>query len=73
MNMVALIKTYMAKGGYHVQFNVISRETLIAAQEKPEEFKGLTVRVSGYNTYFTTLCKEVQDEIVARTEHMAIM
>lgn len=73
MNLVALIKTFMAKGGYHVQFNVISSETLMAAQEKPEEFKGLTVRVSGYNTYFTTLCKEVQDEIIARTEHMAIM
>ncbi|MBT3367749.1 MAG: hypothetical protein HN416_11385 [Nitrospina sp.] len=73
MNLVALIKTYMSKGGYHVQFNVISKETLMAAQEKPEEFKGLTVRVSGYNTYFSTLCKEVQDEIIARTEHMAIM
>ncbi len=73
MNMVALIKTYINKGGYHVQFNVLSKETLQAAQKTPENFKGLTVRVSGYNTYFTALSKEVQDEIIARTEHMTVM
>ena len=73
MNMVALIKTYIARGGYHVQFNVLSKETLQAAQKHPENFKGLTIRVSGYNTYFTALSKEVQDEIIARTEHMTVM
>jgi formate C-acetyltransferase len=73
MNMVALLKTYFARGGYHIQFNVLSKETLQAAQENPENFKGLTVRVSGYNTYFTALSKEVQDEIIARTEHIAVM
>jgi pyruvate formate-lyase/glycerol dehydratase family glycyl radical enzyme len=73
MNLLALIKTFISKGGYHIQFNVISKETLLAAQNKPEDFKGLTIRVSGYNTYFTTLCKEVQDEIIDRTEHLTIM
>ncbi len=73
MNMVALIKTYMAKGGFHVQFNCISKETLREAQKNPEGFKGLTVRVSGYNTYFTALCKEIQDEIISRTEHLTMM
>lgn len=69
MNMAALLKTYIGRGGYHIQFNVISRETLLAAQKDPEQYKGLTLRVSGYNAYFTTLCKEAQDEIIARTEH----
>ncbi len=73
MNLVALLKTYISRGGYHVQFNVISKETLLAAQKKPEDFKGLTVRVSGYNTYFTALSKDVQDEIIGRTEHMVLM
>ena len=70
MNMAALVKTYLARGGFHVQFNVVNKETLQAAQKNPEEYKGLTVRVSGYNSYFTALSKEMQDDIIDRTEHM---
>ncbi len=69
MNMVALLKTYINRGGFHIQMNVVDKETLLKAQEKPEEYKGLTVRVSGYNSYFTILSKDVQDDIIARTEH----
>lgn len=69
MNLAALIRTYMAKGGFHVQINVVSKEMLTDAQKNPEEYKGLTVRVSGYNAYFTLLAKEIQDDIIARTEH----
>lgn len=53
----------------HVQFNVISGETLRAAQQHPEQFRGLVVRVAGYSAYFTELDREVQDEIIRRTEH----
>jgi formate C-acetyltransferase len=54
----------------HIQFNVISRETLLAAQEKPQEYKGLVVRVAGYSAFFIELNKEIQDDIIARTEHV---
>lgn len=69
MNLLALIRTFIARGGYHVQMNVVSKETLLDAQQRPEDYRGLTVRVSGYNSYFTVLSKEIQDDIIARTEH----
>jgi pyruvate formate-lyase/glycerol dehydratase family glycyl radical enzyme len=53
----------------HVQFNVVSAETLREAQTHPEEFRSLVVRVAGYSAYFVELDKEVQDEIIRRTEH----
>ena len=53
----------------HVQFNVIDRQTLIDAQEHPELHKDLVVRVAGYSAHFVTLAKEVQDNIIERTEH----
>ena len=65
----ALIKTYFAKGGYHIQFNVVSGETLQAAQKDPDAYKSLIVRVAGYSDYFVSLSKDVQDEIIARTTH----
>ena len=52
----------------HVQFNLIDRETLLAAQERPEDYKDLVVRVAGYSAQFTVLAKEVQDDIISRTE-----
>jgi pyruvate formate-lyase/glycerol dehydratase family glycyl radical enzyme len=67
-NLAALIKTYFEKGGFHIQFNVVSSETLRAAQEKPEDYKDLLVRVAGYSAYFTALSPEVQDNIIRRTE-----
>jgi pyruvate formate-lyase/glycerol dehydratase family glycyl radical enzyme len=53
----------------HTQFNVVSAETLRQAQQHPEEFRSLVVRVAGYSAYFVELDKEVQDEIIRRTEH----
>ena len=65
----ALIKTYMLNGGKHIQFNVVDNATLKKAQEKPQDYKDLVVRVAGYSTYFTLLTTAVQDEIIARTEN----
>ncbi|HEX2965868.1 MAG TPA: pyruvate formate lyase family protein [Syntrophorhabdaceae bacterium] len=63
-----LMKTYFAAGGKHMQFNVVNKETLVKAQEHPEENKDLIVRVAGYSAYFVKLTKALQDDIVARTE-----
>ncbi len=65
---VALIRGYFDQKGSHVQFNVVSRETLQEAQKNPEKYKGLVVRVAGYSALFTTLSKSLQDDIINRTE-----
>lgn len=65
---LALVKTYMDLGGYHVQFNCVSSETLKKAQAEPQEYKNLIVRVAGFSAYFVQLDKIVQDEIIERTE-----
>ncbi|SMD02726.1 trans-4-hydroxy-L-proline dehydratase [Sporomusa malonica] len=67
-NMAALIRTYFNLDGHHIQFNVIDRKTLIDAQNNPEEYKDLIVRVAGYSDHFHNLSKELQDEIIDRTE-----
>lgn len=72
MQMMALLKSMCSLGIFHVQFNVIDRETLIAAQERPEEYRGLLIRVAGYTAYFTELGRDVQDEIIARTEQESL-
>ena len=54
--------------GHHLQFNVISRETLIDAQKNPEEYKDLIVRVAGYSDYFNNLDPKLRNEIIERTE-----
>lgn len=66
-NTMALLKSLCSLGVYHVQFNVIDRETLIKAQENPEEYKDLLIRVAGYTAYFVELGKDVQNEIIGRT------
>jgi formate C-acetyltransferase len=66
--LLSLIKSYMDQGGSHIQFNVVSSDTLRKAQARPEEHKALTVRVAGFSAYFTRLHKGVQDEIINRTE-----
>lgn len=68
----ALIRGYFDLGGYHCQFNVIDAETLRDAQAHPERHRGLIIRVAGYSARFVTLSREVQDEIIKRTTHMAI-
>lgn len=67
--LASLIKTYFAFNGKHMQFNIVNRETLLDAQEHPENHRDLVVRVAGYSTYFVQLSKAVQDEVIVRTEH----
>ena len=67
-NFVSLIRTYFERKGMHVQFNVVSRETLLDAQKNPEKYKTLVVRVAGYSALFTTLSRSLQDDIINRTE-----
>ena len=68
---VALAKTFFAKGGYAVQFNVFDAETLRDAQKHPERYASLQIRVTGWSVYFTTLSKEAQDQYIERIEHSA--
>jgi formate C-acetyltransferase len=65
---MALIKTYFDLGGYHVQFNCVSSKTLLEAQRHPEKYRDLVVRVAGFSAFFVHLDREVQDEIIKRTE-----
>ena len=68
-NLGAMIQTFFSLGAFHVQFNTISTETLRKAQEHPENFRDLLVRVAGYSTQFVNLSKSMQDAIIARTAH----
>ncbi|MBQ1963586.1 MAG: glycyl radical protein [Clostridia bacterium] len=70
-NFVALVQTYFEKKGSHMQFNVVSRETLRDAQKNPDKYRSLVVRVAGYSALFTTLSKSLQDDIINRTEQTA--
>ena len=65
---VALVRGYFDRKGSHMQFNVVSRETLRDAQKHPEKYKSLVVRVAGYSALFTTLSKGLQEDIINRTE-----
>ena len=69
---LSLIKTYFGLGGHHIQFNIVDGETLKKAQQHPDEFRSLIVRVAGYSAFFGELTREVQDEIIRRTEHQMI-
>jgi len=64
-----LVRGYFALAGHHVQFNVVSADTLRAAQADPPSYRDLIVRVAGYSDYFCDLSSELQDEIITRTEH----
>jgi formate C-acetyltransferase len=68
-NLAALIRGYFELGAFHVQFNVVSPETLRAAQAHPDRYQDLLVRVAGYSARFVTLSREVQDAIIARTQY----
>jgi len=67
-NFISLVRGYFDKKGTHMQFNVVSRETLRDAQKNPEKYKSLVVRVAGYSALFTTLSRSLQDDIINRTE-----
>jgi trans-4-hydroxy-L-proline dehydratase len=64
-----LIRSYFALGGHHVQFNIVATATLRAAQENPEEYRDLMVRMAGYSDYFNHMNEDLQEEIIARTEN----
>jgi formate C-acetyltransferase len=68
-NMASLVDTYFDMDGHHLQFNVMDRKTLIDAQNNPEQYRELIVRVAGYSDYFENLSRALQDEIIDRTEH----
>jgi formate C-acetyltransferase len=67
-NLAGLIRGYFRMGGHHIQFNVVSAETLRDAQANPEAHRDLLVRVAGYSDYFCDISRELQDEIISRTE-----
>ena len=71
-HLMALLKSMCDLGVYHIQFNVVSPETLRDAQEHPEKHRGLLVRVAGCSAYFVELEKAVQDDIIARTTQMSM-
>jgi formate C-acetyltransferase len=64
-----LVNSYFRRGGGEIQFNIIGKDTLVAAQNDPVAYKDLVVRVSGFSAHFCNLSKATQDEIIARTEH----
>ncbi len=68
-NLLHLVRVYFKLDGHHIQFNVVDKKTLLKAQEDPEKYKDLIVRVAGYSDYFCDLSKALQDEIINRTEH----
>ena len=68
--LAALISTYLNNGGKHVQFNVVARETLLAAREDPAAHRDLVVRIAGYSAYFVQLNASMQQEVIDRTEHV---
>ena len=67
-NFIALLRSFVDLGIHHTQFNIIDRQTLLDAQEHPEKYSGLVVRVAGLAAYFVDLSKAVQDQIIERTE-----
>ena len=69
--MEGVVKAFCKQGGYHLQINVVDDETLRKAQENPEDYRDLVVRVAGYLAYFTELDREVQDVIISRTAHLS--
>jgi formate C-acetyltransferase len=70
--LVDFIKSWRDLKLWHIQFNIISQETLIDAQKHPENYRNLIVRVAGYSAYFVNLSEDLQDDIIRRTSHAAI-
>ena len=68
--LISMLRTFFTDlKGWHVQYNIVNRETLLDAKKHPEQYRDLIVRVAGYSAFFTTLSPDTQDDIIARTEH----
>jgi formate C-acetyltransferase len=67
--LAALIRSYFSQGGHHMQFNIVDRDVLLEAMDQPERHRNLLIRVAGYSDYFTLLSRDIQMEILSRTEH----
>ena len=67
--LASLIRTYFKFGGHHIQFNVVDTSTLLDAQQHPENYRDLLVRVAGYSDYFNDMTEQLQNEIIARTQN----
>ena len=66
-NLVSMLDGYVEKGGHHLNVNVYNRETLLDAQQNPDKYRTLVVRVAGYSALFTSLSRSLQDDIIGRT------
>ncbi|MBQ4223331.1 MAG: hypothetical protein II674_05805, partial [Prevotella sp.] len=67
--LASLIRSYFKMGGHHIQFNIIDTATLRDAQSHPDDYRDLLVRVAGYSDYFNDMTRQLQEEIIARTEN----
>ncbi|MNW64858.1 4-hydroxyphenylacetate decarboxylase large subunit [compost metagenome] len=72
MKLVSFIRTWSDLRLWHLQFNIINRQTLLDAQREPEQYRNLLVRIAGYSAYFTDLSEDLQNDLIRRTEHTAI-
>ncbi|MDD3012059.1 MAG: pyruvate formate lyase family protein [Bacteroidales bacterium] len=70
--LIELVRSYMRQGGFHVQFNVVDSKVLKDAQKNPQNYRDLMVRVAGFTQYWVEIGKQVQDELIARTEYESV-
>lgn len=66
--LIRLVSTYFKEGGMHIQYNVIGSDTLRAAQKDPEKYRDLVIRIAGFSAYFVELYKDLQDDLISRTD-----